>query len=374
LLIEPNRVEACLLEALLAEVSGCRLEVETHAGLAGALGRLNQGGIDVVLLDLSLPDAQGLDTFLRLHALAPRMPVVLLSGRDDETVAVRAVQAGAEDYLVKGRLDAAQLGRSIRYAIERTRRRHAEQELRATRVKLDMARQIQQRLFPADAPRVADFDIAGASYCAEATGGDYYDYFPMPDRCLGIAIADVCGHGFGPALLMASTRAYLRALGRTHRSVGGILGLVNGFLSDELAADCFVTLLLVRFDPRTGRFVYASAGHPTGYILDTGGSVRLPLKSTGCPLGVNRCGEFPAAPECRLDRGEILLLLTDGVLEARSPAGGAFGLERALNVVRGGKTRPAREITSRLYGAVRDFCSDRPPPDDVTAIVVKAGP
>jgi serine phosphatase RsbU (regulator of sigma subunit) len=371
LLIEDNRGDVRLIADFLAEVSGLCFEVESADRLAVGLARLGQPGIDIILLDLSLPDSRGLDTFLRVHSLVPRLPIVLLSGLDDETLAIKAVQKGAEDYLVKGHMDASHLVRAIRYAIERTRRRSAEQFMRATEVKLRMARQIQQNLFPAASPALPGFDIAGVSHCAEATGGDYFDYIPMLDDCLGIVIADVSGHGFGPALLMASTRAYLRALAQTHRSVGSILTLANRFLVKEVGEDGFITLLLARLNPRTRSLVYASAGHQTGYLFDPAGIVKQPLESTSFPLGVVPDDEFVDAPAQELQPGEIVLLLTDGILEARATDETPFGRERALEVIRSHRDRPASEIVAALCRSVRDFCKNKTLIDDVTAIVIK---
>jgi serine phosphatase RsbU (regulator of sigma subunit) len=374
LLVEDNRGDVRLIQELLGEASGFPYELENADRLAGGMARLARGGIDIVLLDLTLPDARGLDTFLRLHGVAPKVPTVLLSGLDDENLAIKAVQRGAEDYLVKGRMDASGLVRAIRYAIERTRRRFAEHTLRATEVKLRMARQIQQKLFPAASPALAGYDIAGGAYCAEATGGDYFDYIPMTGGGLGVVIADVSGHGFGPALLMASTRAYLRALAQTHSSVADILTLANRFLAEEMPEDCFVTLLLARLDPPGRALVYASAGHPTGYLLDAAGQVKTQLESTGIPLGIEPDGAFFNSPEIRLEPGDLVLLLTDGIIEARAGDEGHFGLGRAFDVVRRHRDRPAREVITELYLAVRDFCRDKSPLDDVTAIVVKVLP
>jgi serine phosphatase RsbU (regulator of sigma subunit) len=371
LLIEDNRGDVRLIQEFLAEVSGLHFELESADRLSTGLARLAQPGIDIILLDLSLPDSRGLETFLRVHTLVPRVPIVLLSGLDDETLAIKAMQKGAEDYLVKGHMDASHLVRAIRYAIERTRRRTAEQFVRATEVKLRMARQIQQNLFPAAAPALPGFDIAGVSHCAEATGGDYFDYIPMLDECLGIVIADVSGHGFGPALLMASTRAYLRALAQTHRSVGSILTLANRFLVKEVGEDGFVTLLLARLNPRTRSLVYASAGHQTAYLLDSTGTVKKLLESTACPLGVVADDEFVDAPAHELQPGEIVLLVTDGMLEARSADETPFGRERVLEIVRGHRDKPAREIVAELCRAVRDYCKNKTLIDDVTAIVIK---
>ena len=121
----------------------------THVELLSAgLERLREFPFDIILLDLSLPDSQGLETFFTMHAHAADVPIVVLSGYNDESTAVKAVQAGAQDYLVKGQVDDNLLVRSIRYAIERTRRHKAEAALRDASEEFRAAKEIQQRLFP----------------------------------------------------------------------------------------------------------------------------------------------------------------------------------------------------------------------------------
>lgn len=127
LLVEDNPGDARLIREMLAEGRATAWPIEHVDRLAPGLDRLARPGIDLVLLDLSLPDSQGLDTFRRTHAQAPQVPIVLLSGMTDETLAVQAVQEGAQDYLLKGQIDGPFLVRAMRYAIERQR---AEEERR----------------------------------------------------------------------------------------------------------------------------------------------------------------------------------------------------------------------------------------------------
>jgi MinD-like ATPase involved in chromosome partitioning or flagellar assembly/CheY-like chemotaxis protein len=134
LLIEDNPGDARLIQMMLAEARGAPFDIERADRLSTGLGRLATGGIDVVLLDLSLPDSQGLDTFARVHAQAPEVPIVLLTGLEDEELGVEAMREGAQDYLVKGQVDSRLLVRSMRYAIER-HRMQAEQLRRAQPVK-----------------------------------------------------------------------------------------------------------------------------------------------------------------------------------------------------------------------------------------------
>jgi PAS domain S-box-containing protein len=122
-----------------------------------------------------------------------------------------------------------------------TMRKRAEREIRESQEQFRVAREIQQRLFPKSAPALAAFDIAGATYPAEATGGDYFDYLPMLNDRWGIIVADVTGHGVGPALLMAETRAYLRILAGRREDVGEILTRANGVLAEDVGSERFVT-------------------------------------------------------------------------------------------------------------------------------------
>src|SRR5207244_4491644 len=143
------------------------------------------------------------------------------------------------------------------------------------------SRKIDPNLFPAAPLPPAGFDISGVSCPAEATGGDYFDYIPMRDGGLGVVIGDVSGHGFGPALLMAELRAYLRAFLLTRTDVGEIVGLLNRALADDAPEGHFATLLLARLDPSSRSLVYASAGHLPGYLFSPAGEVKAVLKATG---------------------------------------------------------------------------------------------
>ena len=135
LLIEDNPGDVRLIQEMLADEKGDFFTVECHDRLSGALHRLTENRVDVVLLDLGLPDSQGLDTYARVHAQFPRLPIIVLSGLHDENIAVRAVRKGAQDYLVKGQIDGKLLVRSMRYAIERKK---AEEALLRARDELEM--------------------------------------------------------------------------------------------------------------------------------------------------------------------------------------------------------------------------------------------
>jgi sigma-B regulation protein RsbU (phosphoserine phosphatase) len=252
-----------------------------------------------------------------------------------------------------------------------TERRQTELMLREREAQLLAAQRIQEHLLPDRPPTLPGFDIAGATYPAEFAAGDYFDYLAMPGERLGIVISDVAGHGIGPALLMASTHAHVQSLAETGLSIEQILGRLNSFLMRETEPDRFVTLLLACLDPATRTLTYVSAGHPTGYVLDDSGKVKARLESTAFPLGILSDTTFPAGSVTQLEPGDLVLLLTDGLLEAASPEGAYFGLGKALEIVLSNRQSPAETIVQRLYQAVQEFCKGRKLIDDVTVIVIK---
>ena len=252
-----------------------------------------------------------------------------------------------------------------------TERKKAEKELRENQEQFAVARDIQQRLFPKSAPVIPGFDIAGVTFPADSTGGDYFDFLPMLHERFGFIVADVAGHGIGPALLMAETRAYLRTLAGNREDVGEILTRANGILAEDVGHERFVTLFLGRLDPKTLAFFYANAGHPTCYVLGADGAVKEELKRTSVPLGIMPDTRYRGDAFVLLAPGDCVLLLTDGIEESTAPDNSFFGIERALNVIRTQRERPAKEILEALYQAVRDFSGNTPQLDDVTAILIK---
>jgi sigma-B regulation protein RsbU (phosphoserine phosphatase) len=370
LLVEDDPDDVWIMRGLLGDRWDGPFELVQVELLASGIKRCDEGDFDIILLDLSLPDSRGLETFFRMKAgVGNSVPIVVLSGYDDENTAVKAVKAGAQDYLVKGQVDDAVLIRSIRYAIERSRRHFAEEALRNTSEEFRAAREIQQRLYPSKSPTLEGFDIAGSLYPATATAGDYYDYIPMLEQCLGIVVGDVSGHGMGPALLMSETRACLHTLTQAYFDVGDILSRANRVLAADTEDFHFVTLAMGRIDPRTRSFVYASAGQQ-GYLLHADDQTTV-LESTSMPLGVNSDTVIPTAPPLQLESGQIITFFTDGVFEAESLGGVRFGMGRALESIRSERDKPASEIVDLLHKDIVDFSRHSTQRDDIAIVIVK---
>jgi PAS domain S-box-containing protein len=255
-----------------------------------------------------------------------------------------------------------------------TERKRAEEMLRHRDSFLLAARRIQQSFLPTESPLVAGFDFAGAVHPAEFVAGDFFDYLYLPDGTMGIVVGDVMGHGFGPALIMAETHVTLRSLAASHVEVSEILGLANSILSKEMKNEHFITLCFARLDPADRRLTYISAGHPTGYVLDAIGQVKATLSSTSIPLAVLADTNFHYGCPVSLTPGDVVLLPTDGVLEATNAQLEVFGTQRLLESVRKHIEKPARSIVTEIHRAIRSFVGGADLRDDVTVLVVKVAP
>jgi serine phosphatase RsbU (regulator of sigma subunit) len=362
LLIEDSNTDAMLIQAHLRKADASFV-VRREVRLADGLVQASRGEADVILLDLNLPDSAGLDTFRVIYRHALKTPIVVLSGQDDVALALDAVALGAQDYLPKGEANRSSLVRSIRYAIERSRRQRAEQELSA-------AGEIQRRLFPQRSPRLAGFDIFGRCEPANMAGGDYFDYFPIQSDRLGIVVADVAGHGIGSALIMSETRAVLRSLAITYPDPGEILTRANQVLADDLHHNVFVALILVCLDPSGDRMTFASAGHP-GLLFDSSGQVRARIRSADPPLGVFERQQFATHEYQPLEPGDTLLLYTDGIVESFNDCDEQFGEEQLIATVAETVELSSRQTINEVFDRVHEYSSEAAYQDDMTAVVVK---
>jgi PAS domain S-box-containing protein len=261
--------------------------------------------------------------------------------------------------------------RMVGWHIDITAHKETVEELNDKLIQLEAAQRIQQSLLPKRPPSLTGIDLAGLSVPAAYAGGDMFDYLPILGGNLGVVIGDVSGHGIGAALQMAATQAFLRSLSQACTTIPEILTRLNQFVCERLEEEYFLTLLLVRLDPRTRTMLYANAGHPTAYVLDPTGAVREELRSESLPIGVQPQTDFPVGGPIHLQPGEIVVLMTDGILEAEAASTEAFGIERLLRVVREHREQTSQEILDALRAAVEAHTGMKEPRDDLTAVIVK---
>lgn len=371
LVIEDSELDALLLEEQL-KAGGYQPDtrrVDNAKDLREALGQK----WDIVFSDHNMPQFNSTEALRIVRANNTDIPFLIVSGSIGEEAAVLAMKAGAQDYLMKGNMTrlVAAVDRELKEVGERRARRLAERALLAQEEEFRLAREVQQQLFPNAAPAMAGYDIAGFSRPATATGGDYFDFIPAANGDVFIVVGDVTGHGLGPALLMADVRAYLRALALTNQSLAEIMAEARHLLLDDLGLDRFITLLCARLRPATGEWTYINAGHPPGYILGPDGAVKAEMPPTTAALGIDRQEEPLTACRLVLEKGDLALLLTDGVAEARTPADEEFGEERAVDFVRRERNRPAAEIIDRLLDEAKRFSKAESLQDDMTVVAVK---
>lgn len=237
-------------------------------------------------------------------------------------------------------------------------------------IQLEIARKIQQEFYPKDLS-VPGFDIAGVSYPADKTGGDYFDYITTPDGYLWIVVGDVGGHGIGAAVVMAETRAYVRSYIKSMTTPGEVLTKVNQELTSNDEGERFVTMILAQIDTRHLTLRYANAGHVPGYLLSNSGEVISEMGYRDQPLGVLRDYEYSSSDHVALYPGYISAFLTDGITEAMNFDNVQFGRQKALEIIQQHRQFSSPDIIDRMYQTVQAFSENQPQEDDITLVVCK---
>jgi sigma-B regulation protein RsbU (phosphoserine phosphatase) len=234
---------------------------------------------------------------------------------------------------------------------------------------MQIAREIQQSLFPRGCPAVPGFEVAAESESCYQVGGDYYDFIPLPKGRLALAVADVSGKGAPASILMASVHASLRALaGGTPPDV--LASRLNRFLYESTQPNKFVTLFYGELDPAARRLVYVNCGHIPPFHLGKDGPVdRLSLG--GPALGLLEDAAFESG-SVDLRPSDVVAIVTDGATEAMSPEGVELGDARVLSVLRDAGDARATEVLRHLVARVASWTGAAGCSDDLTALILKA--
>jgi sigma-B regulation protein RsbU (phosphoserine phosphatase) len=289
-----------------------------------------------------------------LVVLGPRLSEEPYSGEDKRLLASAASQAGIA-------LD------SIRLAEDIARRMQAEQRVAH---EMAIAKQVQEKLLPQNAPPLATLDYTGACVQARTVGGDYYDFLDLGPGRLGLVLADIAGKGIHAALLMANLQANLRSqYALALEDVERLLQSVNRLFYDSTAANLFATFFAGFYDDATRRLRYANCGHNPPVLLRADGRVER-LEATGTVLGLFIPWECEVQ-EVQLAPGDTLVIFSDGATEAMSDEGEEFGDERLVEAVKAHRQEPPPKLLSTLVETVQVF-SGREQEDDLTLLVARA--
>jgi len=263
---------------------------------------------------------------------------------------------------------AAEIRSHVDAALHEAEMRH---QLKQVEHELQIARTIQQSLLPKVRPQIAGFQIAGWSRSADDTGGDFYDWKRLPDGRWAVVLADVTGHGIGPAILASVCRAYSRATFNTRDGLDIMLKNINKSFAEDLTPERFATFVAVMCEEGSDQVEVLSAGHAPIFVYSSDEKSLTLLNAQALPLGM-----FPELWEgipvkLRMKPGDMVMLVTDGFFEWENRAEEQFGAERLATVVREFSDRDPEEIIAELYDSVVKFSQGTRQQDDLTAVLIK---
>jgi serine phosphatase RsbU (regulator of sigma subunit) len=334
LLVEDDDGDALLVEELLSKV-GASVVVQRARSLSQAQPLVP--GAACVLLDLGLPDSQGLNGLRQLLELEPDAAVVVLTGDANEYLGEQAVRAGAQDYLVKGEVSGPTLHRVIRYAMERRRAEEAQRQLHTAQIQAQENARLERGLLPS--PLLGDARLSVSARCLAGgqhmlLGGDFYDVVEVADGWVHALIGDVCGRGPAEAALGVCLRVAWRALVLAGRPADEILFTLGQLLGHERQDDTmFATMCMVSVAPDRSTAWVRMAGHLPPLLITRDEVRELPTLSAP-PLGLSDVRDWPGT-QVRLEGSWSILLYTDGLIEGRIGQGSErLGSERLMDLIR----------------------------------------
>jgi phosphoserine phosphatase RsbU/P len=237
---------------------------------------------------------------------------------------------------------------------------------------IEIAREVQERLFPQTYPHVQGVDLAGYCRSAQAVGGDYYDYFVLSDGRLALALGDISGKGISAALLMASLRASLRSIASLQQSdLASLISHVNKLVYESSTTNRYATFFYAEYDPIARLLTFVNAGHNPPYILRDGQAI--PLKATGTVVGLLPDAEY-TQDTLSMNSGDVLLAYTDGISEAMNREDEEWGEDRMIATSHQLLTQPncmhtAQQLLDCILAAADKFTDGAPQHDDMTLLV-----
>ena len=360
-----------VLEALRWLLTGEGYEPQFVSSTDGVMEKLRSEPFDLLLMDLNYSrdttsGREGLELIPRVRAHDGSMPIVVMTGWGSIDTAVEAMRRGAKSFVQKPWEDVTLLEILEREIAEARSARRLDQKQQR---EFEEARLIQRGLLPTSVPKVDGVQLAVAWQPANGVGGDCFDTLSF-GQVLGISIADIAGKGLPAALLMSNLQAAVRAFAQETVAPSSICGSVNRLLCRNMASGRFATFCYARVEPQGRRIVFSNAGHNPPLLVRKSGSFER-LSDGGTVLGV-----FPDTPydqgEMPLEAGDRLIFYTDGITEARNPAGDEYGEEQLAAAAIGCRTDPAEVIKDALLADVNGFTGGHFD-DDATLIVVGIG-
>jgi len=306
--------------------------------------------------ELLLP-LTGKDELLGFFSLGPKQSEEPYSGSDVRLLKSVAGQTGLA-------LEVARLTEAITQEVAQRERLNRE---------IEIARDVQEHLFPKSLPLISGFDYCGQCRPALVVGGDYFDFLPLPDGKLGIAIGDISGKGISAALMMAGLQASLRSQAAiAPHDLGELVTRINGLMYEASSPERYATFFYAEYEPATRALVYVNAGHNPPIVLrrTPGGSVFERLEAGGTVVGL--------LPECSYQQacfdmrdGDVFVAFTDGFTEAMNANGVLWGEEQLMRALTTCDGLASKEIVARITAAADQFVGTAKQNDDMTVVVAR---
>lgn len=330
-------------------------------------------GIEMVLTDINMPEMDGLTLLSKLGVFGSSLKAVVVSAYGDLANIRTAMNRGAFDFLTKP-IDFGDLETTIEKTLQEIeilrQGSNARLALNAIEHELELAGTLQQSILPLNFPDHSDHSLYAKMVPAKDIGGDFYDFFYIAPRRIGLVMADVSGKGVTAAMFMAVSRTLLRFTALQGMTVGQCLALVNNLLCADNESSMFVTVFYGILDLDSKTLVYANGGHLTPYRIGASGSVAPLALTKGVALGVIEGIEY-RHDEVILESGDTVLLYTDGVTEATDVALNLLSEQRLADLLQGKEGLDPKALVEVLVEEVRAFTGAAPLADDVTVLAVR---
>jgi sigma-B regulation protein RsbU (phosphoserine phosphatase) len=380
LIVDDTPANLRLLSRMLTE-QGYQARPVPDGPLALAAARAKPP--DLILLDIRMPGMSGYEVCEQLKANSRTcdVPIIFVSAMDATEDKIRAFTAGGVDYVTKPFQFEEVLARvETHLALQRLQRRLQDANRKMAQ-ELALAGEVQFSFLPRSLPDIAGWQVAAALEPARETSGDFYDFIHLPEGRLGIVMADVSDKGAAAAMYMALSCTLIRTYAmEQHRQPERVLSEVNRRLLADTESYQFVTMVYGILDPESGTLSFCNAGHNSPYLFRRGAGVGetdavQALGGTGPALGIlpDQHWEQEAV---QLAPGDVLVLYTDGITEARNSEKALFEDQRLLEAVKAcvatpsSQTPSAEGVQAAILAAVHRFVGDAPQSDDITLSVI----
>ncbi len=384
-LVDDDEDYYVITKDLLSEISSFSFEITWIDTYEKALDETARSTFDILVFDYRLGPKNGIDLLREVIARNVRTPVIMLTGQGDREIDIEAMKAGAADYLVKGRIDAAQLERSIRYSMDRyatleqlrssrdslrTTTQELEKALRSINDELETAKRVQKSLLPQNVDAPAGIEFSAVYLPSGVIGGDMYDVVKIDETHVAFLVLDVCGHGVPAALITAMAKvSFTRAILKND-SPKSIFAQVNAELCRFMPEGRYVTAFLAILDLEKKELSFSRAGHPppahASRLRRT-----VDYLSTGAPLiGCFTDSQFEESLAA-VASGDTIVFYTDGLMESVNGSDERYPMKAMEDIILAAGEKPAEATGMAIIDSLRAFTGPVPQADDITVLVVK---